>query len=623
MPVGTFEFGEFELNCERFELRRKGIPLRLERQPMELLILLALSDGRLVTRDEIAQLLWPSEVFVDTGHGINTAIRKIRHVLREAPESPRFLQTVTGKGYRFIGVTPKPEPISLPGESAQPEPPIPQPFVPTHGPAWPHRLWIWVSVSAVILILIGIATFGARSVRGHTKPQPLTSIAVLPLENLSGDPSQNYFADGMTDELTTMLAKDSTLRIVSRTSARQFKGAHRSLPEIAHALNVDAILEGSVSRSSEKVHLTLQLVRGETDSHLWAESYDRDTNDVAVLPDNAAKAIAARLNSSTPPHANARYIKPEAHDAYLRGHYSWVVGRNEDAGRYYRQAVQIQPDYALGWTGLADYYAMGALSGEVDPTQALQRAEVAARKAVELDDSVPRAHTALGGMIFFNHGDEVQALHELTRATELDPHDGEGFHLRAKVLCALGRYDEAIAVQKQSTAINPFEHPGAMAEIYECTRQYDAAISDGEMRLKDFPAAPDILRFLADSYHWKGRDKEAVEMLARQFSAEGNLPMSTAIRRAFETGGYAAVVHCQLAAVEKRARTGRVSTFALADLHGRLGEHDETLALLEQGVNERDPLLLLLAQSDPAFDFLHSDPRYRSLIQKVGLPPMY
>ena len=339
-------------------------------------------------------------------------------------------------------------------------------------------------------------------------------------------------------------------------------------------------------------------------------------------PDNAARAIAARLNRATSLHANARYIKPEAHDAYLRGHYYWVVDRNEDAGRYYQQAVDLQPDYALGWTGLADYYA-GGNQGEVDPLQALPQAEAAARKAVELDDSLPRAHATLGGMIFFNHGDGVQALKELTRATDLDSQDSEDFHLHARVLCALGRYDEAIAVQKQSTAINPFEYPGAMAEIYRCTRQFDAAISDGEMRLKDFPAAADILGQLADSYHWKGMDKEAVEMLARQISAEGDLTLSAAVRRAFETGGYAAVVRCQLAAVEKRARTGRVSTFELADLHGRLSEHDETLALLEQGVNERDPLLLLLAQSDPAFDFLHADPRYRSLIQEMGLPPMY
>ena len=156
-----------------------------------------------------------------------------------------------------------------------------------------------------------------------------------------------------------------------------------------------------------------------------------------------------------------------------------------------------------------------------------------------------------------------------------------------------------------------------------CTRQFDAAIRDGEMRLKDFPVAADILQGLADGYHWKGMDKEAVEMLVRQISARGDLPLSAAVRRAFETGRYPAVIRCQLAAVEKRARTARVSTFELADLHGRLGERKETLALLDQGVNERDPLLLLLAQSDPAFDFLHADPRYRSLIQKMGLPPMY
>jgi tetratricopeptide (TPR) repeat protein len=321
--------------------------------------------------------------------------------------------------------------------------------------------------------------------------------------------------------------------------------------------------------------------------------------------------------------ANARYIKPEAHDAYLRGHYSWVVGRNEDAGRYYQRAVEIQPDYALGWTGLADYYAMGAVGGEVNPLKALPQAEAAARKAIELDDTLPRAHATLGGMIFFNHGDGVQALKEFTRATELSPQDSEDFHLHARVLCALGRYNEAIAMQKRSTAINPFEHPGAMAEIYLCTRQFDAAIGDGEMRLKDFPVAADILKQLADSYHWKGMDKEAVEMLARQISARGDLPLSAAVRHAFETGGYAAVVRCQLAALEKKAQTARVPTFELADLYGRLGERDETLALFEQGVNERDPLLLLLAQSDPAFDFLHADPRYRSLIQKMGLPPMY
>jgi TolB-like protein/DNA-binding winged helix-turn-helix (wHTH) protein len=631
----VYQFGDFSLDCGKFELCRKGHRLKLERKPLELLVLLVTKHGQVVTRNEISQCLWEREVFVDIEHGINTAIRKIRQVLGDSSDLPQFVQTISGSGYRFIAsvtavepevtepTQPSADPVDLP--PARPEISATPVILSATKPD--HRPWVVTALCAAVLVIISILTLGPHPLAARFLDRDthaaIASLAVLPLDNLSGDPNEEYFADGMTDELTTMLAKDSTLRIVSRTSAMQFKDAHRSLPEIARALNVDAILEGSISRSSHQVHMTLQLIRGDTDSHLWAESYDRNTNDVAALPDNAARAIAARLNSGTPPHANARYIKPEAHDAYLRGHYSWVVGRNEDARRYYQRAVEIQPDYALGWTGLADYYAMGALRGEVDPLQALPQAEAAARKAVELDDSLPRAHADFGGMIFFNRGDGVQALNELTRATELNGQDAEDFHLHARVLCALGRYNEAIAVQKQSTAINPFEHPGAMAEIYRCTRQFDAAISDGEMRLKDFPVAADILKQLADGYHWKGMDKEAVAMLARQISAEGDFPLAAAVRRAFETGGYAAVVRCQLAAVEKRARTARVSTFEIADLHGRLSEHDETLALFEQGVNERDPLLLLLAQSDPAFDFLHADPRYRSLIQKMGLPPMY
>jgi TolB-like protein/DNA-binding winged helix-turn-helix (wHTH) protein len=635
VPFVVYQFGDFSLDCGKFELCRKRRRLKLERKPLELLILLVTKHGQVVTRDEIAGCLWEREVFVDIEHGINTAIRKIRQVLGDSSDLPQFVQTISGSGYRFIALVTAVGPeVSEPAQPSLDSVDLPSP--PPEISATPvtptatrprHRLWAVAALCVSVLVIISILTLGPHPLAARFLDRDthaaISSLAVLPLRNLSGNPNEEYFADGMTDELTTMLAKDSTLRIVSRTSAMQFKDAHRSLPEIARALNVDAILEGSISRSGKRVHMTLQLIRGDTDNHLWAESYDRDTNDVAVLPDNAARAIAARLNSGAPPHANARYIKPEAHDAYLRGHYSWVVGRNEDARMYYQRAVDIQPDYALGWTGLADYYAMGALKGQVNPLQALPQAEAAARKAIELDDSLPRAHTTLGGMIFFNRGDGVQALKELTRATELNSQDAEDFHLHARVLCALGRYDEAVAVQKQATAINPFEHPGAMAEIYNCTRRFDAAISDGEMRLKDFPAAPDILGQLGDGYHWKGMDKDAVEMIARQISAEGDLPLSAAVRRAFETGGYAAVVRCQLAAVGKRARTARVSTFELADLHGKLSEHDETLALIEHGVNERDPLLLLLAQSDPAFDFLHTDPRYRSLIQKMGLPPMY
>ncbi|HEX3818882.1 MAG TPA: winged helix-turn-helix domain-containing protein [Candidatus Sulfotelmatobacter sp.] len=629
----VYQFGAFSLDFAKFELSRQGQRLKLERKPLELLILLVRKHGEVVTRDEIAACLWEREVFVDIEHGINTAIRKIRQILDDSSGAPEFIQTVSGSGYRFIahvtatapvaaepnqGIAELPaRPLVLSGESVQPV--IPSALNPD------RKFWMIAALCGFVLAVTGVFTLGrtlAARFLSRDKHPAIASLAVLPLENLSGDPNQEYFAAGMTDELTTMLAKDSTLQIVSRTSAMQFRNSHPSTPQIARALNVDGILEGSVSRVNGQVHMTLQLIRADTDAHIWAESYDRDINNVSGLPDVAARAIAARLNSSTSAHA-ARSINPEAHDAYLRGHYEWALGHNENARKFYEQAVAIQPDYALGWTGLADYHAQGAVLGELDPRQALPQAEAAAQKAIELDDSLPRAHATLGGMIFLNGGDSAQALKELARATELDPHDSESFHLRAWVLCALGHYDEAIAVQKQSTAINPFEYRGAMARVYLWTRQFDASIADGEMRLTDFPADPGVLEVLAESYHWKGMDGEAIGMLARAYAASGDARFSAGIRHAFKTGGYAAAVRYELAAVEKRAKNGRVSTFELADLHGKLGEQDKTLALLEQGVNERDPQLLLLVQEDPAFDFLHSNPRYRRLISKLRLPPMF
>jgi TolB-like protein/DNA-binding winged helix-turn-helix (wHTH) protein len=629
VAVAIFEFGDFTLDCDRFVLCRAGRSLKLERKPMELLILLVKSEGNLVTRVEIIERLWGSEVFVDTEHGINTAIRKIRQVLRDDPEQPRFVQTVMGRGYRFIGSIAHAHPSDPAENGRQPADTSPQanPDTAIEDLSTGHRnshLRLWIAIgAAAALVFLAVAV----ALRAHRSSDRLSlaatpnihSLAVLPLDNLSGDPAQNYFADGMTDELTTMLAKNSTLRITSRTSAMQYKGAHRPLREIAQALGVDGILEGSVERTDGKVHMTIQLIQADTDTHVWAESYDRSNNDVAALPDEAAEAIARQLHSAVPTHAALRYVSPEAHDAYLRGHYFWIVGRNEDAGRYFQRAVQIQPDYALGWAGLSEYYGFGALSGDLDPLVASPKSEAAARKAVELDDSLPQAHDHLGVAIFINRWDGTQALKEISHASELDPQYFEAYHMSAKILCALGRYDEANAAQTQATAVDPIQHPGARAEIFLCARQYDAAINDGRLRLEDFPAAPDVLSYLADSYHWKDMDKEAVEMLAREFAAEHNPQLAVAVRSAFPSGGYRAVVRCQLADLEKKARSRRVSPVGLARFHAMLDERDKTLVLLDQALEERDPLLLWI-QTDPAFDFLHKDERYRSIIRKIGLP---
>ncbi len=522
----VFEFGDFKLDSARFELSRDGRSLKLERKPLELLILLAARNGDLVTRAEIAERLWGAEVFVDTEHGINTAVRKVRQILRDDSEEPRFIQTVTAKGYRFIGsiipVPPAPAEIQplndipppqessavlseLPGLAASP---VIKPAITRR----PHR-WIWLGTwlatsTGLALLIVGV-TLRAHWSRPRLSAVPnIQSLAVLPLDNLSGDTGQNYFADGMTDELTTMLAKDSTLRVISRTSAMQYKGAHRPLRDIAQELGVDGILEGSVARADGKVHMTIQLIQASTDTHVWADSYDRDAHDVVTLPTEAAQSIAKRLNASVASLKPARYINPEAHDAYLHGQYLWFQGQYDKSLPYFKKATELQPDYAPGWAGLADYYGAGAVTGLLDPQTALPAMDAAARRAVALDDSLPWAHAALAATYWVYNWDLARADQEVLRAIALDPEFAEAYHLRAKLLGILNRHQEAIAAQKKSTEIDPFSRPWALALIYLLARQCDATLTDATQRVESTPNDPGLHEMLSWGYLCKGKKKE-------------------------------------------------------------------------------------------------------------------
>jgi TolB-like protein/DNA-binding winged helix-turn-helix (wHTH) protein len=643
VPITIVEFGEFRLDCDAFELWRGGRSIKLERKPMELLILLAKSEGSLVTRTEIAERLWGNEVFVDTEHGINTAIRKIRQSLHDDPEQPRFVQTVMGRGYRFIGPAVKVQPSPAVGNGhispANGGPPEPAAFAASPAtvspvdtlsgdPAAPSRshlrLWFAVGVSVALLLLVALTlrAHWARERRNLAATPNIHSLAVLPLDNLSGDPGQEYFADGMTDELTTMLAKNSTLRITSRTSAMQYKGAHRPLREIAQALGVDGILEGSVERADGKVHMTIQLIQADTDTHLWAESYDRDTKDVVTLPSEAAQAIAKRLNSAAPATPPARYINPEAHDAYLHGHYLWFSGQNDRAGEYFRKATELQPDYAPGWSGLSIYYGAGAVDALLDPRTALPAQDAAARKAVALDDAFPESHLAMAATYWLYNWDLPRADQEVLRVIELDPKFAEAHHLRAKILGELNRQQEAIEEQKKATELDPFSRPFAMALAYTMARQYDAALTDALQRLESLPNDPTLHWILYTTYRSKGMTKEATDMLEQRMVLMGDKVSAEGVRRAFQQGGYTAVLHWQISDMERRAATQYVSPVDLAYAYAQLGEREKTLALLEEGYSQHSPLLLDI-QNDPAFDFLHADPRYRSLVKKIGLPPAW
>ncbi len=632
-----YEFGDYRLDFGRFELLRAGRSLRLERKPMELLILLAASNGQLVTRTEIAKRLWDSEVFVDTEHGINTAIRKIRQVLRDDSEEPRYVQTVTGMGYRFVA------PLSV-VESAVAAEALSPPVSETSGsiaadadplrgpepeplPSKPLSVRLatgagYLAVTAFfVFIAVGVKPLKDRLLRRGAQPA-VTSIAVLPLDNLSGDPGQDYFADGMTDELTTMLAKNSTLRITSRTSVMQYKGVHKPLPEIASALGVDGILEGSIARTGSQVHMTLQLIRADTDTHLWAESYDRDPNDVAALPGEAARDIASHLQSSVASSAVARYVNPEAHDAYLRGRYAWFQGQNEEAGKYFRKATQLQPDYAPGWSGLSIYYGAGAVDGILNPADSLPLEESAAITAIQLDDSLPEAHLALCGAMFINRWDWARADRECQRAIELDPKFAEAWHFRAKIFAALNRHQEAIEFQKKASELDPFQRPFALSYSYLLARQYDAAVNNAKELLESSPNDVTLHWVLGEAYRCKGEDKEGVAELERVATLQGSASYPAVIRREYARGGYKAVIREHISYMKTRPPSQYISPVDLALQFAQLGDGEKTIAYLEKGFQEHSPLLLWI-QCDPAYDFLHADPRYRSLIQRIGLPPAY
>ncbi len=636
MIATVLEFGEFTLDRGRFELGRNGRAIALERKPMELLILLAERNGQLVTRAEIVERLWEREVFVDTEHGINTAIRKIRQILRDDSDEPRFIQTVTGKGYRFIApvrgfdAEPQTNGNGHPTTSARsdliPFPSSAQDFAgdaPTPSAASRRtQPALWLAIPTTVLAIFGIF-YGARSLlhRHQIAAANIHSLAVLPLDNLSGDPNQDYFADGMTDELTTMLAKDSTLRIVSRTSVMQYKRAHRPLPEIARALNVDGVVEGSVSRGGNQIHLTLQLIRANTDSHLWAESYDRDVNDTA-LPNEAAQAIAKRLGSTATSAAAVRYVNPAAHDAYLRGRYLWFSDQMLESGAWFRKATEIQPDYAEAWAGLANYYGEGIVRSALDPRTSMAPEEQAAQRAMQLDRGSSEAHVAMAAVFLIDRWDCANADREVLRAISLDPHNAELYYFRSDILVAMNRFPEAIEAAKKSMELDPFSRPYGLAGIYESAKQYDAALADLRLRLEVSANDPDLLGLEMDIWRRKGNYKEAVEAWAKWHIVTGDPQSAVNLRRAYEQGGAHAFVRWQLGRRLTQSKAQYVSPVEFASYYAQLGDKEHALALLGEGYNERSADLLWI-QDDPAYDFLHKEPRYRALIQKTGLPPLY
>jgi TolB-like protein/DNA-binding winged helix-turn-helix (wHTH) protein/Tfp pilus assembly protein PilF len=658
VPIGIVKFAEFELDGGRYELRRGDRVLKLEKIPMELLALLAESNGRLVSRDEIVEKIWGKDVFVDTEHGINTAIRKIRQALGDDPEQPRFVQTVTGKGYRFIAPASSVEdrivdrgnggkgsgergpvltrsfPAAIPVGSAEISPPSDngergaQLVFPVAIPVLSRSRWLGVALALVVLASLTVAVirlnlsaprdwpFVIRAV----KPQ-IHSLAVLPLENLSGDPNQEYFADGMTDELITMLAKNTGLRVVSRTSVMQYKKVHRPLADVARELGVDGILEGSVGRSGNRVHINAQLIYAPKDMHLWAESYDRDLNDLTSLQSDLAQNIARQVGMTTATVGRPeRHINPDAHDAYLLGRHYWFVSQYKKSREYFQKAIDLQPDYAAAWSGVADYYTASAVEGQITQEAAIAQAEPAARKAIELDDSLADAHHAMAAVYYFLRWDWNAAEKESAHAIELNPHYSEIHHLRSYLFDTLNRTDESLEEERKAMELDPFARPFALALALLYAHQFDASLQEALARSEVQHNDATLVWIAGDIYTYKGMQAEGVQEWERALLLWGDKKSAAEMQRAFRRGGFRAVLEWNLSEVQRTATTRYVSPMEFAFCYARLRRKDETIDYLERAYQEHTPFLVHLPH-DPNFYFVHSDARYRAIIKKMGLSP--
>ncbi len=627
----VFQFGDFRLDCGRFELVRNGHSLRIERKPMELLILLVSRQGQLVTRTEIAQRLWSSEVFVDTEHGINTAIRKLRYLLRDDPDDPEFIQTVTGMGYRFVApittnetlpseVIPAfvPAGVSL-GVAEAPVASAAPPISKTR-----HRLWLTFGISTVILVATLALTLGSHPLAArllHRNSQPaITSLAVIPLDNLSGDPNQEYFADGMTDELITMLAKDSSLHITSRTSVMQYKGAHKPLSEIARALDVDAILEGSISRSSGSVHMNLQLIRANTDTHLWAESYDRTGNEVAALPDDAAREIAERLHSTAAGTGHVRFVPPEAHDAFLRGRYFLEKREADKSAAYFQQAISIDPLWSQAYSGLARALQSEGVLGMMLPSEAATKCKVAARRAIELDPENGDAYSTLGLIQATYEWQWADAEANLKHGIALSPNSSEAEFNYVLYLDSVNRPEEAVTHMRKALELDPnsFLTNRHLGSALYFARHYDEALTHLDQAEEMEPGKLDFVEgWKSEIYEMKGLQDKAVASELIEISV-GDPATADRLRAIYKREGWNAYWEARMKMM-LADKNDPCAPYDIGVNFIRIAKPELAFAYFDRAI-DRKCWAVSWMMVDPRVDKIRSDARYNDLLKRMNLP---
>jgi DNA-binding winged helix-turn-helix (wHTH) protein/TolB-like protein/Tfp pilus assembly protein PilF len=613
-----YRFAAFEADLETGEVRKDGTKLPLQVQPFQVLAVLLKHSDELVTREQLRSQIWPQDTFVDSDHALNTAITKIRQALGDSAENPSFIETLPRKGYRFIcplttPVVPSPEHKIAKGSPS------------TERTAQRFRQRAaWIGGAFLILALGGWLMW--RSVRGGYGLSAIRSIAVLPLEDVSSDATQEYFADGLTDELIADLGQIGSLRVISRTSVKRYKGARKPLPEIARELDVDAVVEGTVLRSGDQVRITAQLIQARVDKHLWADTYQGDVRDVLGLQNQVASAIARQIRVKLSPEQqaalqNVRAINPEAYEAYLRGvscQKRTVDGLHQKIG-YFERALASQPDYADAHVGLADAYMFLGHMVALPPQEAFPRAKSEALKALQLDDSQAEAHELLGTVKFLYDWDFPGAEKEFQRSLVLNPNSADAHHYYADFLNAMGRSDEAIVEEIRIRQIDPLSVPWGVAMQQYWAGRYDLAIETARSVLAIDPNHESAHLCLGLALEQKRQFPEAIVELQKAVDLSNDQMWMAFVAHAKALAGDKVGARKILADLESLSRHTYVSPWLFAILYPDLGDKERAFFWLEKCYQGREHDLVF-SRVWPMFNSLHSDVRYQELMKRVGLP---
>lgn len=604
-PVSTSRrvaFGAYEADLQSGELRKNGIRLRLQAQPFQILAMLLERPGELVTREEICQKVWSENTFVDFDQSLGTAINKIREILGDSAAEPRFVETLPRRGYRFIA----PVTVAKPARS-------------THKSRWfPAAVGVCVAVMLLAALQIAANFHGWRDgllSRVATQP-PVRSIAVLPLLNLSSDPDQQFFADGMTDELITSLAQIGSLRVISHTSAMAYLGTHKPAAEIARELGVDALVEGSVVRSGSKVRITAQLIHAASDRHLWAHSYDREMTDVLTVQGEVAREIADSISVRLTPQerihlSRARPVNPEVTLLYFKGSYFLSKLDTPRAKEIFTEAIHRDPNSAEAWAGLADTLHTMGVEGDYD---AFPQAKEAANKALEIDNSQAQALMVLGIVSFLYDWNPTQSEAFFRRSIESRPSYAMAHALFASTLAHRGRFEEAIEESKRASASDPASVlTNSMAwHPYFCARRYDDALQIMLSAVEADPTVGPVNWRLATTWEQKGEYRKAIEASSEEDA--------TTLRAALASGGEQGYWQRKLEILlSGRVPSNRNGFTAIARCYMHLGKREEALQALQKGYKMHDRFLIFWLPIYEEFDPLRSDPRFQKMLQGLGI----